>query len=108
MRQPNPRPAAPLTCYVMQGEHPLPYPVIEKFASGQGEIAKDVFLLSACLSPFLGCMGSPRPAGKSGIVTTPHGLRIACLGGAYDTQVYAESESPHVSSSGISTVFIRR
>jgi len=31
----------------MQGEHPLPYPVIEKFASSQGEIAKNVFLLSA-------------------------------------------------------------
>ena len=31
----------------MQGEHPLPYPVIEKFASGQGEISKNVFLLSA-------------------------------------------------------------
>lgn len=30
----------------MQGEHPLPYPVIEKFASSQGEIAKNVFLLS--------------------------------------------------------------
>lgn len=31
----------------MQGEHPLPYPVIEKFASSQGEIAKNVFMLSA-------------------------------------------------------------
>jgi hypothetical protein len=37
--------AAPLTCYVMQGERALPYPVIEKFASTQGEIAKNVFLL---------------------------------------------------------------
>lgn len=30
----------------MQGENPLPYPVIEKFATSQGEIAKNVFMLS--------------------------------------------------------------
>lgn len=29
----------------MQGEHPLPAPVIEKFAETGGALAKDVFLL---------------------------------------------------------------
>ena len=90
----------------MQGEHPLPYPVIEKFASSQGEIAKNVFLLSACILSFSGVWANSDPSGKSGIVTTPHGLRIACLGGAYDPQVFAESESPHVSSPGTHTAFL--
>ena len=82
----------------MQGEHPLPYPVIEKFASTQGEISKNVFLLSACaFVTFGGAWTHADPSGKSGIVNTPHGLRIACLGGVYDAQVYTESESPHVS-----------
>lgn len=73
---------APLECYVMQGEHPLPHAVIEKYASTSGQLCKNVFLLS-----------------KSGIVTTPHGLRIACLGGIYDATIYAEAESPHGFSS---------
>jgi hypothetical protein len=82
----------------MQGEHPLPYPVIEKFASSQGEIAKNVFLLSArVFQDHRSVWAYTNPSGKSGVVTTPHGLRIACLGGVYDAQVYAESASPHVS-----------
>jgi hypothetical protein len=36
---------APLKCYIMQGEHPLPGRVIEKFAKTGGELCKDVFLL---------------------------------------------------------------
>jgi hypothetical protein len=36
---------APLDCYIMQGEHPLPQPVIEKFAKAGGQLAKNVFLL---------------------------------------------------------------
>ena len=82
----------------MQGEHPLPYPVIEKFASSQGDIAKNVFLLSTSVFRDLrGVWTHTNPSGKSGVVTTPHGLRIACLGGVYDAQVYADSASPHVS-----------
>ena len=52
----------------MQGECPLPYPVIEKFASTQGEIAKNVFLLSAhvsVLSRHMGSLGSVRQIGDS-------------------------------------------
>ena len=37
--------AAPLECFIMQGEHPLPAPVIEKFAKTGGALTKDVFLL---------------------------------------------------------------
>lgn len=36
---------APVECYVMQGEHPLPSPVIEKFAKTGGTLNKNVFLL---------------------------------------------------------------
>lgn len=35
--------------------------------------------------------------GKSGLVTTAHGLRIACLGGIYDPAVYNSSEAAPVS-----------
>ncbi|KAF4603696.1 hypothetical protein EYR40_000864 [Pleurotus pulmonarius] len=66
----------PLECYIMQGEYPLPDNVIQKFAQTGGELCKNVFLLS-----------------KSGILTTPHGLRIACLGGVYETSVYASAEA---------------
>lgn len=86
----------------MQGEHPLPYPVIEKFASSQGEIAKNVFLLSTSVFRAHRRVGThTNPSGKSGVLMTPHGLRIACLGGIYDAQVYANSTSPHVSFWGI-------
>ncbi|KAK7694020.1 hypothetical protein QCA50_003596 [Cerrena zonata] len=61
----------------MQGEHPLPAPVIEKFAKTSGALSKNVFLLH-----------------KSGLMTTAHGLRIACLGGVYDPNIYANSDTP--------------
>ena len=41
---------APIECYIMQGEHPLPKRVVEKFAKTGGELAKNVFMLSALLS----------------------------------------------------------
>ena len=37
---------APIECYVMQGEYPLPTAVIEKFATTGGELCKNVFLMS--------------------------------------------------------------
>ncbi|GBE81690.1 hypothetical protein SCP_0400610 [Sparassis crispa] len=69
---------APVDCYIMQGEHPLPALVIEKFAKTGSTLAKNVFLLH-----------------KSGVLTTSHGLRIGCLGGIYDSNLYAAAESPH-------------
>lgn len=36
---------APMECYIMQGEHPLPPPVIEKFAKTGGTLSTNVFLL---------------------------------------------------------------
>lgn len=36
---------APLECFIMQGEHSLPQPVIEKFAKTGGQLANNVFLL---------------------------------------------------------------
>jgi hypothetical protein len=35
---------------------------------------------------------------KSGIITTAHGLRIACLGGIYDSNVYYSAEAAPVCS----------
>ncbi|KAG1803303.1 CwfJ C-terminus 1-domain-containing protein-like protein [Suillus variegatus] len=67
----------PLKCYIMQGENPLPDSVIEKYAKTSGELCKDVFLLN-----------------KSGIMTTAHGLRIACLGGIYNPGIYTTAEAP--------------
>ena len=37
---------APIPCYVMQGEHPLPDRVIEQFSKASGELCNNVFLLS--------------------------------------------------------------
>lgn len=45
----------PVECYIMQGEHPLPASVIEKFAKTGGELCKDVFLLSEHLHVSLSC-----------------------------------------------------
>lgn len=45
----------------MQGERPLPYPVIEKFASTQGEIANNVFLLSTRVYLTFRCRSLPGP-----------------------------------------------
>jgi hypothetical protein len=67
---------APIECYVMQGEYPLPTVVIEKFAKTGGELCKNVFLMS-----------------KSGIITTAKGLRIACLGGTFDPNIYGSAEA---------------
>ncbi|PPQ66465.1 LOW QUALITY PROTEIN: hypothetical protein CVT26_011223 [Gymnopilus dilepis] len=78
---------APLEFYIMQGEHPLPSQVVEKFAKTGGELCKNVFLMS-----------------KSGIITTANGLRIACLAGIYDPEIFSSAEaapgflSPYFSS----------
>ncbi|RDB21197.1 Zinc finger CCCH domain-containing protein 59 [Hypsizygus marmoreus] len=67
---------APIDCYIMQGEYPLPETVIAKFAKNGGELCKNVFLMN-----------------KSGIITTANGLRIACLGGTYDASIYSSAEA---------------
>ncbi|KZT09782.1 nuclear protein [Laetiporus sulphureus 93-53] len=77
----------PIECYVMQGEYPLPSPVIEKFAKTGSKLTMNVILLH-----------------KSGIITTPHGLRIACLGGVYESNIYAAAESAHGFTSPYFTV----
>lgn len=69
---------APMECFIMQGEHALPQPVIEKFAKTGGQLSKNVFLLH-----------------KSGVMTTAHGLRVACLGGIFDQNLYSVSDSVH-------------
>ncbi|CCM03628.1 uncharacterized protein FIBRA_05772 [Fibroporia radiculosa] len=69
---------APIDCYIMQGRHPIPAPVIEKFAKTGSSLAEKVTLLH-----------------KSGIMTTPDGIRIACLGGIYDFKLYTAAESVH-------------
>lgn len=37
---------APLPCYLMQGKHPMPEIVIERFSKTNGELCDNVFLLS--------------------------------------------------------------
>ncbi|KAG8217677.1 CwfJ C-terminus 1-domain-containing protein-like protein, partial [Butyriboletus roseoflavus] len=64
-------------CYIMQGQNPLPESVIEQYARTGGQLCKDVFLLN-----------------KSGVVSTAHGLRIACLGGIYNSGIYDSSDGP--------------
>lgn len=44
-RELHSRPIAPLECFITQGEHALPPPVIEKFAKTGGQLSKNVFLL---------------------------------------------------------------
>jgi hypothetical protein len=80
----------------MQGEHPLPPPVIEKFAKTGGQLAKNVYLLRefhilSHVYDVLTCTTD-----KTGVITTAHGLRIACLGGIYDANLYSASDSVHV------------
>ncbi|RDX56437.1 nuclear protein [Lentinus brumalis] len=72
----NGRLEAPVECYIMQGEYPLPAPVIEKFAKTGGALSQNVFLLH-----------------KSGVLTTAQGIRIACLAGVYDSNVYASEDA---------------
>ncbi|KAF8205767.1 hypothetical protein K438DRAFT_522389 [Mycena galopus ATCC 62051] len=67
---------APIECYIMQGDNPLSDSVIQKFAKTGGELCKNVFLMN-----------------KSGIITTANGLRIACLGGRYDPEIYTSAEA---------------
>ncbi|KIM60650.1 hypothetical protein SCLCIDRAFT_123747 [Scleroderma citrinum Foug A] len=82
----------PVKCYIMQGASPLPEPVIEKYAKTGGELCKDVFLLN-----------------KSGLITTAHGLRIACLGGLYNSGIYESSEAaPGFASPFYSTHTVER
>ena len=91
---------APIECYIMQGEHSLPHPVIDKFAKTGGALSKNVFLLRMLsISPCF-CMSDPVAdfvrIEKSGLVTTAHGLRVACLGGIFDEKLYHIADSPHV------------
>ncbi|TDL24935.1 hypothetical protein BD410DRAFT_801670 [Rickenella mellea] len=73
---------APMPCYIMQGDQPLPQKVIERFATSGSEICKNVFLMKRC------------GLGKSGILTTSHGLRIACLGGVFNQTIYRTTDAP--------------
>ncbi|KAF7337976.1 Nuclear protein [Mycena venus] len=59
-----------------KGDNPLSDAVIQKFAKTGGELCKNVFLMN-----------------KSGIITTANGLRIACLGGRYDPEIYFSAEA---------------
>lgn len=90
--------AAPVECYVMQGEHPLPPPVIEKFAKTGGALNKNVFLLRMLCCVLCGShpLAQTGCTDKSGVMTTAHGLRIACLGGIYEANMYAGGEMLHV------------
>lgn len=82
----------------MQGEHPLPDSVIAKFAKSSGELCKNVFLMSELTSFIKSCqLICKSRSGKSGIITTASGLRIACLGGTYDADIYFSAEAAPVS-----------
>ena len=88
----------PMTCYVMQGDHPIPQAVIQKFAESGSELCPNLFLLSVLLQSLRLLRDSTHNkfTGKSGFLTTSHGLRIGCLGGVFDEQVYSNTEAPLV------------
>ncbi|KAF7295541.1 Nuclear protein [Mycena indigotica] len=79
---------APIECYIMQGDNPLSDDVIQRFAKTQGELCKNVFLLS-----------------KSGMITTASGLRIACLGGRYDPEIHFTAEAAPASRAGFQSPY---
>ena len=86
-----------MPCYIMQGEHPLPERVIEQFSKSSGELCGNVFLLSeTSLVPLVLARSDIVNPGKSTVMTTAEGLRIACIGGTYKAAVYSGSEIPHV------------
>ncbi|KZT39225.1 hypothetical protein SISSUDRAFT_1003698, partial [Sistotremastrum suecicum HHB10207 ss-3] len=62
----------PMHAYVMQGTYPLPQKVIKKAEeTSGGYLCPNLYLL-----------------GKSSVTLTPQGIRIACIGGAYDRELY--------------------
>lgn len=81
----------------MQGEHPLPENVVTKFAKSSGELCKNVFLMSEHSYRIFKLRTKSGHPGKSGIITTANGLRIACLGGTYDADIYFSAEAAPVS-----------
>ena len=89
---------APIECYVMQGECPLPTVVVEKFAKTGGELCKNVFLMSTFMENYISSSRSDIfvHLGKSGIITTASGLRIACLGGTFEPNIYGSAEAAPV------------
>ena len=82
----------------MQGECPLPTIVVEKFAKTGGELCKNVFLMSTFMKNYISSSRSDIfvHLGKSGIITTANGLRIACLGGTYEPNIYGSAEAAPV------------
>ncbi|KAF8584079.1 hypothetical protein K439DRAFT_1633822 [Ramaria rubella] len=80
----------PIQLYIMQGEHALPQAVVKKVEKTGGHLCNNVFLLN-----------------KSGIFSTAHGLRIACLGGAYAPEKFygktngADLTNPYFTSSSL-------
>ncbi|KDQ10585.1 hypothetical protein BOTBODRAFT_178064 [Botryobasidium botryosum FD-172 SS1] len=81
----------PIVTYIMQGEHPIPPKVIEKFEETGGELCPNVYLI-----------------GKAGVLTTTSGINIAVLGGMHDPQAFFSSadslSSPHYTSHSIQTL----
>lgn len=81
----------------MQGDQPLPDKVIEKFAESGMSLCPNLYLLSKYNRGMKAlCIVMTLITGKSGIQTTAHGLRIACLGGIYDKDVYDTTVVPLV------------
>ena len=79
----------------------MPTAVVEKFAKTGGELCKNLFLMSTFMKNYISL--SSRSAsdtfvhlGKSGIITTANGLRIACLGGTFEPDIYGSAEAAPV------------
>jgi hypothetical protein len=77
----------------MPGEHPLPDAVIEKYMQTGGELCKNVFLLSMFSTSKSSSILTHTHIDKSGVLNTANGLRIACLGGLYDAEIYNSAET---------------
>ncbi|KIJ44274.1 hypothetical protein M422DRAFT_30418 [Sphaerobolus stellatus SS14] len=80
----------PLQVYIMQGQNAFPKAVIEKVEKTGGTLCNNVFLL-----------------GRAGVFSTAHGLKIACLGGAYAPEKFydkangADLSNPYFTSASL-------
>ena len=78
--------AVPVPTYFTLGQNELPGPVQEIISSTGGEVVENLVFLGTCSSY------SMLTPGKSNVLTTAQGLKIGCIGGAYDQPLFLSGE----------------
>ncbi|KAG8864844.1 hypothetical protein FRB96_003430 [Tulasnella sp. 330] len=87
----------PMTTYIMQGDCPLPRSIVNKVASTGGQICSNVLVVGEASQLANRAVRSVNVVtlagtGKTNVLRTSQGLRIAWLGGVYDKAIY---DNPH-------------